>query len=169
MTQPAFQPLRVAVATASDTRTVDTDASGRLIQDALTGAGHSVVDYQVVPDELVRVRALVAGWVADAEVQVVIVTGGTGVTARDITPEALAPLVTKTIDGFGELFRWLSFREIGASTIQSRAFAALCTKTLVFALPGSTGAVRLAMSEIIVPQLDARTRPCNFAELIPRM
>lgn len=169
MSEVAFQPLRVAVATASDTRTLDTDTSGQLVQESLVLAGHRVVDRQIVRDELLEVRALLARWVADSAVQVAVVTGGTGVTARDITPEALAPLVTKTIDGFGELFRWLSFRDIGASTIQSRALAAMCGKTLVFALPGSTGAVRLAMSEIIVPQLDARTRPCNFAELLPRV
>jgi len=122
-----------------------------------------------VPDELSLLQSTLSSLIADDGVDVVLATGGTGITARDVTPEALAPLVTKWIPGFGELFRQLSYADIGAATIQSRAEAALCGGTLVFALPGSTGAVKLALEKIILPQLDSRTKPCNFAELLPRV
>jgi molybdenum cofactor biosynthesis protein B len=161
-------PLAVAVVTVSDTRDLQTDTSGASLIELLAGAGHQIVQRHLIKDELATIRALFAELVADRSVQVVIATGGTGVTARDVTPEALEPLVTKPIIGFGELFRSLSYAEIGASTIQSRATAALCQTTLFFVLPGSRGAVRLAMERIILPQLDRRTRPCNFAELMPR-
>jgi molybdenum cofactor biosynthesis protein B len=161
--------LGVLVITVSDTRTPATDTSGRLAAETLAAAGHRVVGPDIVPDETERIRSRVAEAVLDPELDVVLLTGGTGVTARDVTPEALAPLVTKPVPGFGELFRMLSYAEIGAATIQSRAEAALCGTTLVFALPGSTGAVRLALEKIIVPQLDERTKPCNFAELLPRV
>lgn len=123
----------------------------------------------IVRDEVAAIRATLQAWIADPEVEVIISTGGTGVTPRDVTPEALAPLVSKPIPGFGELFRWLSFAEIGTSTIQSRAEAALCGTTYVFLLPGSTGAVRTAMDKILLQQLDYRHRPCNFVELLPRI
>jgi molybdenum cofactor biosynthesis protein B len=168
MNEPAFLPLSVAVVTISDTRDLDTDTSGALIVEQLAAAGHQLAQRQLIRDDLTGIRGLLSTLVADPSVQVVITTGGTGITARDVTVEALEPLVSKWIPGFGELFRWLSFAEIGASTIQSRASAALCEKTLVFALPGSRGAVRLALERIVLPQLDRRTRPCNFAELMPR-
>lgn len=166
--QPEFRPLRVAVITVSDTRTLETDTSGGLAQELLEQAGHAASPREIVRDDLEQIRATLRRHIQDAAVDVVVATGGTGITARDVTPEALAPLVTKPIVGFGELFRMLSFEEIGPATIQSRAEAALCDTTLVFVLPGSTGAVRLAMEKIIVPQLDSRTRPCNFSDLLPR-
>ena len=168
MSEPQFEPLAVAVVTVSDTRDLQSDTSGALLIELLGGAGHSIAQRHLIKDDLFVIRALLSMLIADPSVQVVIATGGTGITARDVTIEALTPLVSKPIEGFGELFRWLSFAEIGASTIQSRATAALCDKTLVFALPGSRGAVRLAMERIVLPQLDRRTRPCNFAELMPR-
>jgi molybdenum cofactor biosynthesis protein B len=169
MPERPFKPVNVAVLTVSDTRTLETDGSGGAIIEALTGAGHAVVRRRILPDDQAKLRATFAEWIAAADVDVVIATGGTGITGRDVTPEALAPLITKQIPGFGELFRHLSFADIGTSTIQSRADGALCGTTLVFLLPGSTGAVRLAMSQILLPQLDARTRPCNFVELMPRL
>jgi len=168
MSEVPFVPLAVAVVTISDTRDLETDTSGALLVELLGAAGHQIVRRDLIRDDLTGIRARFAACIADPAVQVVLATGGTGITARDVTVEALEPLVTKHIPGFGELFRWLSFAEIGASTIQSRACAALCDKTLVFALPGSRGAVKLAMERIVLPQLDRRTRPCNFAELMPR-
>lgn len=161
--------LQVAVLTVSDTRVVETDTSGALVVELLTGAGHRILAHAIVSDDAAAIRAAVSRHVTDPEVDVVVCTGGTGITARDVTPEALAPLVTKHIPGFGELFRMLSYAEIGPATIQSRADAALCGTTLVFALPGSTAAVRLALERIVLPQLDMKTRPCNFAELLPRI
>jgi molybdopterin adenylyltransferase len=161
--------LHVAVLTISDTRTLETDTSGKLIINTLSASGHRIAAHAIIADDVERIRAAFARYIADAEVDVVVSTGGTGITTRDVTPEALHPLVTKHIPGFGELFRMLSYAEIGASTIQSRADAALCDTTLIFALPGSTGAVRLALERILVPQLDSETRPCNFAELLPRI
>jgi molybdenum cofactor biosynthesis protein B len=162
-------PLGIAVLTVSDTRTLETDKSGGLIVEMLEAAGHRLAARRIITDDLALIRAQLEAWIADASVEVVLATGGTGITSRDVTPDALAPLVTKWIPGFGELFRWLSYADIGAATIQSRAEAALCNTTLVFALPGSTGAVRLALEKIVLPQLDSRTKPCNFAELLPRV
>lgn len=153
----------------SDTRTLETDKSGGYIAEAVQAAGHVVAVRTIVPDDLSQLTSTFSALVADDSVDVVLATGGTGITRRDVTPEALAPLVTKWIPGFGELFRYLSYADIGAATIQSRAEAALCSGTLVFALPGSTGAVKLALEKIILPQLDSRTKPCNFAELLPRV
>jgi molybdenum cofactor biosynthesis protein B len=164
-----FLPVNVAVLTVSDTRTLETDTSGQLIVDRLTEVGHRIVAREIVIDSEVKLRAQLAQWIADPGVDVVIATGGTGVTPRDVTPEALAPLITKPIPGFGELFRWISFSEIGTSTIQSRAEAALCGSTYVFLLPGSTNGVRTALDKILVPQLDHRTAPCNFVMLLPRI
>lgn len=161
--------LSIAVLTISDTRTPENDTSGRLIVDTLSAAGHAIRTHAIVPDDLQQIRARVAASIEDPAIDVVVTTGGTGITRRDVTPEAIEPLTTKAIPGFGELFRMLSYAEIGAATIQSRAVAALCGGTLVFALPGSTGAVRLALERILVPQLDARTKPCNFVELLPRV
>lgn len=163
-----FLPLAVAVVTVSDTRDLETDTSGAAIIEALGAAGHQVCQRRLVRDDQHVIRELFSRLSADPAIQVVIATGGTGITARDVTPEALEPFVTKPIPGFGELFRSLSYAEIGASTMQSRACAALCGKTLFFLLPGSRAAVRLALERIILPQLDRRTRPCNFAELMPR-
>ncbi|HEX7668917.1 MAG TPA: molybdenum cofactor biosynthesis protein B [Polyangiaceae bacterium] len=169
MPERPFKPVHVAVLTVSDTRTLDTDGSGGAIIEALLAAGHAVVRRRILPDDQAELRATFAEWIAADDVDVAIATGGTGITGRDVTPEALAPLISKRIPGFGELFRHLSFADIGTSTIQSRAEGALCGTTLVFLLPGSTGAVRLAMSQILIPQLDSRTRPCNFVELMPRL
>ena len=168
MTEPEFVPLSIAVVTVSDTRDISTDTSGALIIERIEEAGHRLTARQLIRDDLDTIRALFSELRDDPGVQVVIATGGTGLTARDVTPEALEPLVSKAILGFGELFRSLSYAEIGASTIQSRATAALCGKTLFFILPGSRNAVRLALDKIILPQLDRRTKPCNFAELLPR-
>jgi molybdenum cofactor biosynthesis protein B len=164
-----FVPLSCAVLTVSDTRSLQTDSSGAEIARALTAAGHQLADRALVEDEQTAISAQVASWVDAEAIQVVITTGGTGITRRDVTVEALRPLITKELPGFGELFRWLSYEQIGASTIQSRALAGICKTTLLFVLPGSTGAVRLALERIILPQLDARTRPCNFAQLLPRL
>jgi molybdenum cofactor biosynthesis protein B len=165
----AFTPLSIAVLTVSDTRTVDTDKSGQTAAELLAAAGHRIAARSIVTDDIQAIRAALQKWIDSPDIDVVVATGGTGVTARDVTPEALHGLATKPIPGFGELFRWLSFQEIGASTIQSRADAAVCSGTLVFALPGSTGAVRTAVTQILIPQLDIRQRPCNFAELLPRI
>lgn len=159
--------LSVSIITVSDTRTPETDTSGRLLADTLRSAGHDVDGPTIVRDETAVIRAATEERIARADV--VVLSGGTGITARDVTPEAIQPLVTKAIPGFGELFRLLSYEQIGASTIQSRAEAALCGRALVFMLPGSTGAVRLALEKILVPQLDSATKPCNFAELLPRI
>jgi molybdenum cofactor biosynthesis protein B len=166
---PVPTPLQIAVITVSDTRTLDTDKSGGLLMDQLLAAGHVIAKRSIVKDDLAGIRAAIASAVNEPFVDVVITTGGTGITQRDVTPEALAPLITKAIPGFGELFRYLSYADIGAATIQSRAEAALCGTTLVFLLPGSTGAVRLALEKILLPQLDSRTKPCNFVDLLPRV
>jgi molybdopterin adenylyltransferase len=164
-----FKPLHIALLTISDSRTLADDRSGQLLADAVGFAGHKLVAREILPDDIQRVRACVAEWIEAAAIEVVLTTGGTGVTGRDGTPEAVSPLLEKTIDGFGELFRQLSYAEIGASTIQSRCLAGVANGTFVFCLPGSTGACRLAWDKILQPQLDSRTRPCNFAELLPRL
>jgi molybdenum cofactor biosynthesis protein B len=164
-----FVPLGVAVLTVSDSRTLETDTSGAYLAEALAAAGHRLHARALVPDNIYRVRALVAGWIADEACQAVLVTGGTGFTGRDSTPEAVAPLLDKQMPGFGETFRHLSYDEIGTSTLQSRAFAGTANATFVFCLPGSTGACRTAWEKLIGAQLDARTRPCNLAELLPRL
>jgi len=167
--EPAFIPVNIAVLTVSDTRTLETDSSGRYLVDRLTEVGHRIVARSIVKDGELVIRAQLAQWIADPGIDVVIATGGTGVTPRDVTPEALAPLISKSIPGFGELFRWLSYQEIGTSTIQSRAEAALCGQTYVFLLPGSNGGVRTAVENILIPQLDHRLKPCNFVMLMPRI
>lgn len=166
---PVEKPLQIAIITVSDTRTLETDKSGGLLFEQLLAAGHRIAQRTIVKDDLEKIRAAIAFGVKEPSVDVVITTGGTGITKRDVTPEAMAPLVTKAIPGFGELFRYLSYADIGAATIQSRAEAALCDTTLVFLLPGSTGAVKLALEKIILPQLDSRTKPCNFVDLLPRV
>ncbi len=164
-----FIPLALCVLTVSDTRDAASDTSGDYLVEALQSAGHRLAQRALLPDDKYRMRALVAGWIADAQVDGVLVTGGTGFTGRDSTPEALLPLLDKTMPGFGELFRALSVEEIGTSSLQSRAFAGLANGTFVFALPGSTSACRTAWEKILRAQLDARTRPCNLATLRPRL
>lgn len=164
-----FIPVNIAVLTVSDTRTAENDTSGGYIADRLTEVGHKIVARTIVKDTETGIRAQLAAWIADPDVEVIIATGGTGVTPRDVTPEAMAPLITKHIPGFGELFRQLSFAEIGTSTIQSRADAALCGQTYVFLLPGSTNGVKLGVEKILIPQLDHRLKPCNFVMLLPRI
>lgn len=164
-----FVPVRVAVLAVSDTRDLASDRSGDLICEKLTRAGHAVADRKICKDNLKSIQRVIRAWAKSRNVDFVIVTGGTGVTGRDVTPDAVRPLYTKPIPGFGELFRFLSYSEIGSSTIQSRADAGLVDKTLVFILPGSTGACRLAMDKIILDQLDIRHKPCNFTELLPRI
>ncbi|MDG4549292.1 MAG: molybdenum cofactor biosynthesis protein B [Candidatus Contendobacter sp.] len=164
-----FLPLMIAVLTVSDTRTLADDASGQTLMERLTAAGHRLVDRALVPDDVYRIRAVVSTWIADPAVQIVLITGGTGMTGRDSTPEAIRPLLDKEIVGFGELFRMLSWEEIGASTLQSRALGGLANATFIFCLPGSTGACRTGWDRILQPQLDARTRPCNLVELLPRL
>ena len=160
--------LMIAVLTVSDSRGPEEDTSGDLLADSLRTAGHRLAERRIVKDDVYLIRAVVSAWIADPEVQVVLSTGGTGFTGRDSTPEALAPLFDKTINGFGELFRQISYDEIGSSTIQSRAIGGLANATLVFAMPGSTHACRTAWDRILRNQLDADFRPCNFAELLPR-
>jgi molybdenum cofactor biosynthesis protein B len=164
-----FVPLNVAVLTVSDTRTRENDTSGDLIEERLRSAGHHVAARLILKDEIAALRAQVKAWIDDPNIEVIICTGGTGLTRRDVTPEAITPLLTKPIPGFGELFRWLSYEEIGTATIESRAFAGVAGDTLIFCLPGSTGACRLGMEKIILPQLDSTTAPCNLAELLPRI
>ncbi len=160
--------LACAVLTVSDTRSAADDTSGDLLVDLLESAGHRLARRAIEKDDVYRIRARVSEWIADPEVTVILTTGGTGFTGRDCTPEALMPLFDKTIEGFGELFRQLSYDEIGSSTIQSRAVGGLANGTLMFALPGSGNAVRTGWEKIIEKQLDIENRPCNFAELIPR-
>jgi molybdenum cofactor biosynthesis protein B len=164
-----FIALDIAVLTVSDSRTEETDKSGKLLSDRLQAAGHRLVEKRIVPDDVYTIRAVVAGWIASADVDVVITTGGTGVTGRDGTPEAVSPLLDKTIDGFGEVFRSISYAQIATSTIQSRAMAGVANGTYVFCVPGSSGACATAWDELISAQLDIRTRPCNLAELMPRL
>ncbi|HEY8330372.1 MAG TPA: molybdenum cofactor biosynthesis protein B [Pseudomonas sp.] len=160
--ESVFVPLNIAVLTVSDTRTLDTDTSGGLLVERLQAAGHSLAARVLLKDDLYRIRAQVAQWIAEDEVQVVLITGGTGFTGRDSTPEAVACLLDKQVDGFGELFRQISVPDIGTSTIQSRALAGLANGTLVCCLPGSTNACRTGWDGILATQLDARHRPCNF-------
>jgi len=164
-----FIPLNIAVMTVSDTRTEENDTSGKVLADRLTGAGHRLADKVIVADDVYAIRAAISAWIADPEVQAVISTGGTGVTGRDGTPEAVQVLLDKRIEGFGEIFRMLSYEDIRTSTIQSRALAGVANGTMVFCVPGSSGACRTAWDKLIAYQLDYRTRPCNLVELMPRM
>jgi molybdenum cofactor biosynthesis protein B len=164
-----FIALNIAVMTVSDSRTEETDKSGKLLADRLTKAGHKLAEKVIVPDDIYRIRAVVAGWIAADDVDAVITTGGTGVTGRDGTPEAVSPLLDKTIDGFGEVFRAISYQQIKTSTMQSRALAGVANGTFVFCVPGSSGACATAWDELISAQLDIRTQPCNLSELMPRL
>ncbi|WP_370242813.1 molybdenum cofactor biosynthesis protein B [Marisediminitalea sp.] len=155
-------PVNIAILTVSDTRTLDTDTSGQYLQEAVEADGHKVIARELVADDIYRQRAVVSAWIADPAVEAVVVTGGTGFTGRDSTPEALRVLFDKEVDGFGELFRYLSYQEIGTSTVQSRAIAGFANRTVIFCLPGSTGACRTAWEGIIQSQLNSTHRPCNF-------
>ncbi len=159
-------PLNVAVLTVSDTRTPDTDTSGAFLEEALLAAGHQIADRQIVIDDVYQLRAIVSRWIADPGVEVVLTTGGTGFSGRDSTPEALLPLFDKTIDGFGEVFRAISLTEIGSSTVQSRALAGMANGTVIFCMPGSTGACRTAWEGVLRDQLDSEHRPCNFVGVL---
>ncbi len=164
-----FHPLQIAVLTISDTRTNDTDRSGPRLISLLQRDGHTLAAYVIVPDEQERIEAQLRAWIADPSIQIVLATGGTGITKRDVTPEAFHAVYEKEIPGFGELFRFLSYEKIGTSTIQSRATAGLANRTLLFALPGSTGACTDAWEGILRWQLDSRHQPCNFVEMFDRL
>lgn len=168
-TESDFTPLRLCVLTVSDSRTAADDSSGDYLADALASAGHELAGRALLPDNRYQLRACVSQWIADESIDGVLVTGGTGFTGRDSTPEALLPLLDKEMPGFGEMFRAISFEEIGTSTMQSRAFAGLANGTFIFCLPGSTSACRTGWEKLIRAQLDARTRPCNLANLRPRL
>jgi molybdenum cofactor biosynthesis protein B len=164
-----FLPINIAVLTVSDSRDESTDKSGRLLVERVARAGHRLAEKAIVPDDVYQIRAIVSRWIADAAVHAVITTGGTGVTGRDGTPEAVRPLLDKVIEGYGETFRAISFPQIKTSTVQSRALAGVANGTYVFCVPGSSGACATAWDELIEAQLDLRTRPCNLVELMPRL
>ncbi len=168
-TEKDFTPLSLCVLTVSDSRTADNDTSGDYLVQSLTNAGHRLFARTISRDDKYRLRAIVSEWIADDAVHGILVTGGTGFTGRDSTPEALLPLLDKEMPGFGEMFRALSFDEIGTSTLQSRAFAGLANATFLFCLPGSTSACKTGWEKLIQAQLDARTQPCNLANLRPRL
>ena len=161
-----FSALAIAVLTVSDTRDASTDSSGQLLISRLSEKGHQLADRKIVKDDIYKIRAVVSQWIASDKVQVVLITGGTGFTARDSTPEAVEPLFDKEIKGFGELFRQLSFGEIGTSTVQSRAVAGMANRTVIFCMPGSTNACKTAWDKIIDSQLDASHKPCNFYNVL---
>jgi molybdenum cofactor biosynthesis protein B len=169
MSKCEFVPVNVAIMTVSDSRTEETDTSGAALVERLTDTGHKLAEKIIVPDDVYRIREVISRWIADPDVFVVISTGGTGLTGRDITPEAVRPLLDKEIEGVGELFRWVSYRDIKTSTVASRALGGVANGTFVFCLPGSTGACRTGWDEIIGPQLDYRNGPCNLVELMPRL
>lgn len=162
----AFRAINIAVLTVSDTRTPETDTSGDALQLGVQEAGHNVTERAIVIDDIYKIRACVSQWIADSQVHAILITGGTGFTARDSTPEAMIPLFDKEIDGYGELFRSISYDDIGTSTIQSRSIAGVANRTVIFCMPGSPNACKTAWSKIIRPQLDVRQRPCNFVEMV---
>ncbi|RCV87471.1 molybdenum cofactor biosynthesis protein B [Billgrantia montanilacus] len=159
-------PLTIAVLTISDTRDLNTDRSGALLAERLELAGHRLAERRIVIDDIYRIRAVVSEWIADPDIQVILTTGGTGFTGRDSTPEAVSVLLDKRIEGFGEQFRQLSFDDVGSSTIQSRCLGGLANATVIFCLPGSSGACRTAWDGLLAEQLDSRHKPCNFANLV---
>ncbi|KAA1172378.1 molybdenum cofactor biosynthesis protein B [Marinobacter salinexigens] len=163
-----LKPLNIAILTVSDTRGPDEDSSGQYLEDSVTESGHNLLARRILPDDIYLIRAVISGWVADPDIHVVLITGGTGFHERDSTPEAVGPLLDKTIEGFGEEFRRISASEIGTSTIQSRAFGGLANHTVIFCLPGSTGACRTGWEGILATQLDSRHGPCNFSALVLR-
>jgi len=168
-TSRTFTPINIALMTVSDTRGPEEDTSGDLLAERITVAGHNLVQRLIDKDDIEAIYRHLVSWVDDPQVDVVISTGGTGLTGRDVTPEALRRLGGKEIPGFGELFRWVSYQTIGTSTVQSRACAIVCGGTYIFALPGSNGAVKDGWDKILAEQLDSRNRPCNFVELMPRL
>lgn len=168
-TERSFTPLNIAIMVVSDSRTEATDTSGKALVERLTAAGHRCADKAIVADDIYLIRATLSQWIADPSIQVIISTGGTGVTGRDGTPEAAQPLLDKELNGFGEVFRSISYEEIGTSTIQSRAIAGVANGHYIFCIPGSSGACRTAWDKLIKAQLDYRTRPCNLVELMPRL
>ena len=164
-----FIPVNIALLTISDTRTIENDTSGKVLRERLLDAGHQLADQQIVADDIYQIRAIISQWIASPDVQAVITTGGTGLTGRDGTPEAVKVLLDKEIEGFGELFRQISFQDIKTSTVQSRALGGVANGTFIFCLPGSTGACKTGWDDILKEQLDARHKPCNFVELMPRL
>ena len=169
MTERELIPVNIAIMTVSDSRTEETDTSGAALVGRLRDAGHTLAEKVIVADDIYKIRAVMSRWIADLEIHAIITTGGTGLTGRDITPEAVRALLDKEIEGIGELFRWLSYQEIGTSTVASRALGGVANGTFIFCLPGSTGACRTGWDAIIGPQLDYRNRPCNMVELMPRL
>ena len=165
----AFKPVRVAVLTVSDTRDEESDTSGHLLAQRVTGAGHELADKAMVKDDVQEIRTRIRAWVASGEVDAIITTGGTGLTGRDVTPEAVRPLFDKEIDGFAVIFHLVSYQSVGLSTLQSRALAGIVGGVFVFCLPGSNGAVKDGWDKVIAAQLDSRHRPCNMVELMPRL
>lgn len=168
-TSQEFKPLSIAVLTISSSRTEENDASGKILVERLQASGHHLAEKCLVKDNIYQIRAVVSSWIVNPLIRVIITTGGTGLTGTDTTPEAITPLLDKQIEGFGELFRAISFTEIGTSTLQSRAVAGVANGTYVFCLPGSAGACKTAWDKLLQPQLDARTHPCNFVEMLPRL
>lgn len=164
-----FKPIRIAILIVSDTRTLDTDTSGAILKERIETAGHNVADRSIVTDDANLIRKTVESYIDDPEIDVVITSGGTGLTGRDVTPEAVSPLFEKTIDGFSVIFHQVSFQSVGLSTLQSRALAGLAKNTFIFCLPGSTGAVKDGWDKVISFQLDSRHKPCNLVELMPRL
>ena len=169
MKQQNFLPLRISVLVVSDTRTEETDTSGKIFAERLTEEGHSLAEKCIFPDDIYQIRAVLSRWIVDPAVDIILTTGGTGLTGRDGTPEAVIPLFDKVIEGFGEMFRQISYDEISTSTIQSRVTAGVANGTYIFCLPGSSGACRTGWDKILSTQLDIRSRPCNFAEMLPRL
>jgi molybdenum cofactor biosynthesis protein B len=169
MTERELIPVNIAIMTVSDSRTEETDTSGAALVSRLLDAGHKLAEKVIVADDIYKIREVMSRWIADPEILAIISTGGTGLTGRDITPEAVKPLLDKEIEGIGELFRWLSYQEILTSTVASRALGGVANGTFIFCLPGSTGACRTGWDAIIGPQLDYRNRPCNMVELMPRL
>ncbi len=167
--QKDFIPINISLLTISDSRTLETDTSGKVLRERVLAAQHHLADQQIVPDDRYRIRAVISQWIADPDVHAIITTGGTGLTGRDGTPEAVSVLLDKEISGFGELFRQLSYQDIRTSTIQSRAIAGVANGTFIFCLPGSSGACKTAWDDILKEQLDSRHRPCNFVDLMPRL
>jgi molybdenum cofactor biosynthesis protein B len=169
MSERELIPVNIAVMTVSDSRTEETDTSGKLLVERLSEAGHNLAEKCIIPDDIYKLREVASRWIAADDINVIITTGGTGMTGRDITPEALRPLLDKEIEGIGELFRWISYQDIKTSTVASRALGGVANGTFIFCLPGSTGACRTGWDDIIGPQLDYRNRPCNMVELMPRL
>lgn len=169
MSEQKFTPIKIAILTVSDSRTEADDTSGDALVERLTGAGHILAEKAILVDDKYKIRETVSRWIADANVDVIISTGGTGITGRDITPEAVKPLLDKEIEGIGELFRWVSYQEIGTSTIASRCIGGVANGTFIFCLPGSTGACRTGWDKVIAPQIDSNTGPCNLVALMPRL